>query len=331
MKKFTLLAAICCFGFVFQAKAQSSDCEKDTTITASIFGGESYDFNGQILTEAGMYIDTLQSVLGCDSIVTLILNKYEYDINVPYINLGGTVVSEGAIKEINLSCVDNFQLEANILATGGTIYGYNVAQIPYNPPFPFVIPEPFAHSINLTHDDAFAEVAELPFPFCFYQNTYSQVLMGPNGNLSFNTSLTGQICAWQIPNTNFETDGMSVSSNYFNSIFGVMEDVDPSRVIQQGSGTFQWGILGQPGARAFVMSYNEVPLFQCNDIHNSYQTIMYEGTNIIEVYVKRRGQCGWNGGRGIIGVMNSNGTNATIAPGRNATDSWTTVNNGVNT
>jgi hypothetical protein len=29
--------------------------------------------------------------------------------------------------------------------------------------------------------------------------------------------------------------------------------------------------------------------------------------------------------------MNSNGTNATIAPGRNATDSWTTVNNGVNT
>lgn len=42
-----------------------------TTINERICFGSSYNFNGQILTETGTYIDTLQTASGCDSVVTL--------------------------------------------------------------------------------------------------------------------------------------------------------------------------------------------------------------------------------------------------------------------
>jgi gliding motility-associated-like protein len=40
----------------------------------SICVGSTYSFNGQSLNQAGVYIDTLQNILGCDSIVTLQLS-----------------------------------------------------------------------------------------------------------------------------------------------------------------------------------------------------------------------------------------------------------------
>lgn len=42
-------------------------------ITAAICQGSAYPFNGQNLTQAGQYTDTLLSVAGCDSILTLVL------------------------------------------------------------------------------------------------------------------------------------------------------------------------------------------------------------------------------------------------------------------
>ena len=42
--------------------------------TDSICAGSTYSFNGQNLSQAGIYTDTLQNILGCDSIVTLQLS-----------------------------------------------------------------------------------------------------------------------------------------------------------------------------------------------------------------------------------------------------------------
>jgi len=63
-------------------------CDSTTTLTLRVwpnlsseseeyicFGG-SYDFHGKTLTEAGTYVDTLNTVHGCDSIVTLHLHIY---------------------------------------------------------------------------------------------------------------------------------------------------------------------------------------------------------------------------------------------------------------
>jgi hypothetical protein len=47
---------------------------KETNQSVAISSGESFDFNGRILTEVGVYRDTLPQVNGCDSIVVLNLS-----------------------------------------------------------------------------------------------------------------------------------------------------------------------------------------------------------------------------------------------------------------
>ena len=42
-------------------------------VEAQICEGEAYDFNGVLLTEAGVYMNTFTSVEGCDSTVNLFL------------------------------------------------------------------------------------------------------------------------------------------------------------------------------------------------------------------------------------------------------------------
>ena len=48
-------------------------------VNASICQGNSYDFFGQILSEAGVYVDTIATMLGCDSIVELHLSVFPTD------------------------------------------------------------------------------------------------------------------------------------------------------------------------------------------------------------------------------------------------------------
>jgi hypothetical protein len=45
-----------------------------SSISASICAGTNYNFNGEILTTAGIYNDTLVNAVGCDSVITLTLN-----------------------------------------------------------------------------------------------------------------------------------------------------------------------------------------------------------------------------------------------------------------
>ena len=72
---------------IYSATATDSNgcTEQDSTVVIqnptvyssyadSICAGSTYVFHGQNLTQAGIYIDTLQNILGCDSIVTLQLS-----------------------------------------------------------------------------------------------------------------------------------------------------------------------------------------------------------------------------------------------------------------
>ena len=56
------------------------------------------------------------------------------------------------------------------------------------------------------------------------------------------------------------------------------------------------------------------------------QIVLYETSNIIEVYVQDRTPCtSWQGGVGVIGIQNESGTIAHVPPGRN-TGSWSAHN-----
>lgn len=56
--------------------------------------------------------------------------------------------------------------------------------------------------------------------------------------------------------------------------------------------------------------------------------VLYENSNIIEVYIENKEIDGtWNGGNAVVGIQNSTGTLATVPPGRNGLDTdWTTTN-----
>ena len=56
--------------------------------------------------------------------------------------------------------------------------------------------------------------------------------------------------------------------------------------------------------------------------------VLYENTNIIEVYIQEKTLCSsWNFGNAIVGIQNATGTQAVVAPGRNGLDTdWVTTN-----
>ena len=69
---------------------------------------------------------------------------------------------------------------------------------------------------------------------------------------------------------------------------------------------------GEFPCRHLCASVNEVPLYP-NSSHGNdrctYQIVCYEGTNIIEVHIKKRACCSsTNGGWGLVGIQNATGT-----------------------
>ena len=54
----------------------------EETINATICDNDLYEFNGQILSSSGTYIAELKTMNGCDSIVTLILEKFDNRVTI---------------------------------------------------------------------------------------------------------------------------------------------------------------------------------------------------------------------------------------------------------
>ncbi len=71
----------------------------NNTFLDSICAGDSYDFNGELINVAGEYVDTLQTIFGCDSIITLQLkvNSLSYDTIIDSICAGGEYIFNGEI------------------------------------------------------------------------------------------------------------------------------------------------------------------------------------------------------------------------------------------
>lgn len=213
------------------------------------------------------------------------------------------------------TCVD---LEAKYLTLGQTT-NYNVEQItgPFNPPYQFGC---LQNPVSVNIDDTWSPIITLPFNFCFYGNTYNQCLISSNGVISFDI-------AGNIPggySTYSFADNLPNTSLFRNAIFGVYHDIDPSK-----GGEVGWELITlNTGCRALVASWKDIPMFDDNSLLYTGMMVLYENTNVIEVYIKeKRVVPAWNGGNAIVGVQNAAGTQAVVAPGRNGLDAnWTVVN-----
>jgi gliding motility-associated-like protein len=224
--------------------------------------------------------------------------------------------------DVSLDCTTNcVDLNATFLLTGQTT-AYTVSSVPFNPPFPSFGGTPT--SVNM--DDRWSSIINLPFNFCFYGNVFNRILVGSNGNITFNTAgsttTPGGTCGYTLA----ATDQIPIISNALvgNSINGVLHDIDP----RYGNASINYSVIGAAPCRTFVVNYARVPIYgspQANSSETTTQIVLYETTNVIEIYVRAKpdsspsgsGHATTNGGRAVLGIQNANGTQGAVPPGRN--------------
>ena len=228
--------------------------------------------------------------------------------------LGLNGLDPAAINSCTTSTCTN--LEATYLQLGNTST-YTVQSIPYVPPYQYAC---LRNSVSVDVDDVWSQPVSMPFNFCYYGNNYNNFIISSNGAISFDTvsNTPGGFSQWS-----FGTNVPSATL-FLNTIFGVYHDIDPSI-----NGEIGWELVSlNGGCRAMVISWADVPMYSCNSIIYSGMVVLYENTNIIEVYVKNKPVCStWNAGNAVIGVQNATGTIGTVAPNRNSLDpDWTTSN-----
>lgn len=237
-------------------------------------------------------------------------------LGCPSVQAGGLGLSGASPTPIECDAVSTCTtLEASYLKLGQTTT-YKVESITYAPPYQFNC---LTNPVSVNIDDVWSDVINLPFSFCFFGNTYNSCLIGSNGTLTFDISNPSGYAGWQFSNNLPST----VGALFNNTIYGVYHDIDPSK-----GGTVGWELITlTTGCRALVASWSEIPMYSdtCNDIIYTGMMVLYEDSNVIEVYIKEKNVCNsWNGGNAVVGIQNASGTTAIVAPNRNSLDTnWT--------
>ena len=164
-----------------------------------------------------------------------------------------------------------------------------------------------------TLDDIYSPAINIGFTFNFFGNDYNQLVVSTNGFIDFRSNLAGTISPWtlnqSIPNTNFPVK---------NSILGCYHDLyNPNQV-----GSITYALTGIAPYRKFIVSFYNQPHFQCSSTESSFQMIIYETFNYVDVQIINREVCStWNQGNAVTGIINLEGNIAFTPPGRN-TGAW---------
>lgn len=253
-------------------------------------------------------------------------------LGCPNVLVGGLGLGTADPAPITCATGGCTTLEASYLKLGQTTT-YTVASIPYAPPYQYNC---LRNPVSVSTDDVWSPAINMPFNFCFYGNTYSKCYIGSNGILTFtNPALSSSVCEWDFSNVPY-VSGLPVAGHQAlreNSIFGVFHDMNPGIT---GSEVGWELITLNTGCRALVASWSNVGMYLSDNV-NTYtgMMVLYENTNVIEIYVKQKKITSyedspgvfWNHGKAIIGLQNAAGTAAVVVPGKNGLDpSWTATN-----
>ncbi len=135
-------------------------------------------------------------------------------------------------------------------------------------------------------------------------------------------------CPWPL------TGGYTIPTPNFPlcSIMGPYQDIDPTNV-----GDIYYQLIGTSPCRMLVVSFYDVAYYggtgsvstgfcPSPPIYATSMIVLYENTNVIEIYIQQKNVCSaWNGGLAIEGIQDATGANAAVVPGRNNTQ-WTATN-----
>ena len=182
---------------------------------------------------------------------------------------------------------------------------YQVASQTYEPIAPFDQGTP----INAKTDDDFSQIIPLPFNFCFYGNTYKNIVISTNGLVTFDTAQAG-----------FSSNPNILANNPSpllpkNSIFGVMQDLIFS---ETDDSEIYYTVIGSSPCRKFVINYYKARLTGCTDT-STFQIVLSEFSNEIDVIIENKPlPCATARFKeSLIGTMNSEGNDGLSPPGRN--------------
>lgn len=201
------------------------------------------------------------------------------------------------------SCITLFSPSIANVAVGGS--DYEVEEIDYELPYPF---NQGNVAIN-TGDDVYSSIIPLGFMFNFYGQDYNQCRISSNGWFSFDLSETA----------GYNPNGTNPNPNLpNNSVMGIYSDLNPSTC-----GNVRYATYGTAPCREFVVSWNAICQFSCTSNQVSGEVVLYEGTNVIEIYLGNRPTCSW--GSAVVGIMNAAG-NVGLSPTGYNTGNWSATN-----
>ena len=171
--------------------------------------------------------------------------------------------------------------------------------------------------IGLYSDDSYSGVLPIGFTFNFYGTPYTNMIVGENGTVNFNTALAGGGIGWSI------TSPLLGNPTVTNSICGPWCDI----LGTIGPRPIYYTIQGLAPNRTAAITWCSVAMFSCTTQWITTQILMYETSNVAEVHIAHKDICAaWNGGYAIVGVQNAAGSAATAAPGRNFPSVWSATN-----
>ncbi len=150
---------------------------------------------------------------------------------------------------------------------------------------------------NASNNDDAGDIVPIGFTFNFYGDDHTDIGVTSNGYLTFGADLT-DFTNDAIPNTNDPND----------LIAPLWDDFNPG-----AAGTVHYETRGNAPNRRFIAQWTNVPQFANND-SNTFQAILFEGSNCIEF---RYGEFTPEGFAGdyTIGIENQDGSDGESIPG----------------
>jgi gliding motility-associated-like protein len=169
-----------------------------------------------------------------------------------------------------------------------------------------------------TDDDRIEGPFPIGFNFSFFGAVYTQFYIGANGWISFspNPVANGTRQAFAVPNNAF--------GNPVNCILGPWQDLLPKPA---GGPYIYYLTIGTAPNRQLVVMWCQTPMYSCITETETFQIVLFEGSNVIENHITNKPYCDWLGNLATLGVQNSTGFIGYAVPGRNAT-SWTASQEG---
>ena len=243
---------------------------------------------------SGDYTLTMIDIYGCDSIRPIHIDfiPEDFDIEVD------SAISPGNIISANTTYYSPY--------SDSSYTYYDIEEIPFNTEDLYT----GTTISNSMQDDRYSGPFSIGFDFNFFGNNVNEFWVGSNGWISFSPLSSPTIDPWQtlaIPNP--------AADHPRNAIFALYRDWYPN-----GNSSITYYTTGYEPNRKLVVNFTDMPLFYCTAVSGTFQIILYESSNIIDINIVDGPAClQWNGGHGISGIQNAEGTLAYVINSLNNT------------